>query len=134
MLGDVNLFLYPDDTEGSENRLFAEVDVMLAEKHHRRNGYGRAAVQALLTFLRRNLRAILAEYTAYTGQKGEVELHRLVAKIKDSNEASRSLLGGLGFVQRGEVNYFGEVEMVLGFGGAFAWEGGGYEEVEYRAG
>lgn len=134
MLGDVNLFLYPDDTEGGEARLYAEVDVMLAEKSHRRHGHASAAVKSLLRFLQRNLRPILAEYAAYTGQRGDVELDRLVAKIKDSNGASRNLFSGLGFVQRGEVNYFGEVEMALGFGGAFAWEGEGYEEVEYRAG
>ncbi|KAL2110078.1 hypothetical protein VUR80DRAFT_1637 [Thermomyces stellatus] len=145
MIGDVNLFLYPDDpdsedepqeeqTKGGNARVFGEVDVMLAERSHRRHGHGKAAVQTLLRFLRRNLRPILAEYASFTNQEGEVELVRLVAKIKDKNEASKTLFAGLGFVSTGEVNYFGEVEMVLeGFGGRLPWEEGDYEELEYRA-
>ena len=133
MLGDVNLFLYPDPEAESESegRLYAEVDVMLAEKAERRNGRASAAVKALLVFLLRNLGAILSEYASYTGQ-GEVELDRLVAKIKDTNEASRLLFGGLGFKQRGGVNYFGEVELALGLEGVLPWEGEDHEEVEYR--
>lgn len=143
MVGDVNLFIYPDDSDPDEEapegqagagrtRVFGEVDVMLAEPSHRRHGHGKGAVLALLRFLRRNLRAILAEYASSVGQGGEVELVRLVAKIKDSNEPSKTLFAGLGFVPKGEVNYFDEVEMMLeGFEGWLPLEEGGYEEVEY---
>lgn len=143
MVGDVNLFIYPDDEDPEEvaeeqagngrTRVFGEVDVMLAESSHRRRGHGKAAVQTLLRFLQRNLRAILAEYVSSTNQGGEVELVRLVAKIKDSNEPSKTLFTGLGFMPKGDVNYFGEVEMVLKrFGERLPWGEGGYEEVEYR--
>ena len=139
MLGDVNLFIYPDDAEEGDEagrRVFGEVDVMLAETSHRRHGHGKAAVQTLLLFLKRNLRPILAEYASFTnsGDVGDIKLDRLVAKIKDRNEPSKVLFKSLGFVPKGEVNYFGEVEMALeGFGTVLPWEGEDYEEVEYKA-
>lgn len=143
MLGDINLFIYPDLDDSDSNpdsppeketaRVFGEVDVMIASPPHRNNGYGKAAVKSLLTFIQRNLPGILAEYAAFTGHEGPVEMGKLVAKIKERNEASKVLFRGLGFVAEGGVNYFGEVEMVLeGFGeGKVGWEVEGYEEVGY---
>lgn len=146
MLGDINLFIYPDHDDDSDSnpdsspennrketaRVFGEVDVMIASPPHRNKGYGKAAVKSLLAFLQRNLQPILAEYAASTGHDGPVEMGRLVAKIKERNEASKVLFRGLGFVGE-KVNYFGEVEMVLeGFGdGKVGCKVEGYEEVGY---
>lgn len=146
MLGDVNLFIYPDHDDSDSDsdpdatpeqetaRVFGEVDVMIASPPHRNKGYGKAAVQSVLAFLQRNLSGILAEYAAFTGHEGPVEMGRLVAKIKERNEASKGLFGRLGFVAKGGVNYFGEVEMVLdGLAEVDAgWMVEGYEEVGYR--
>ncbi|SPN98988.1 related to N-acetyltransferase [Cephalotrichum gorgonifer] len=156
MVGDINLFIYPDQEEedsdrspddGGVRRVFGEVDVMVASSEHRRKGLGKAAVKTLLGFMRRNLSAILSEYALSSAQaegggdgrgQGPVELTRLVVKIKDKNEASKILFGGLGFVPNGGVNYFGEVEMVFeGLGGALPWEDEdreSYEEVQYSMG
>lgn len=144
MLGDVNLFIYPDHDDSDSDpdsaleretaRVFGEIDVMIASPPHRNKGYGKAAVQSLLSFLQRNLAGILAEYASFTGHKGPVQMGRLVAKIKERNEASKVLFGRLGFVAKGGVNYFGEVEMVLeGLAEVDAgWMVEGYEEVGYR--
>ena len=40
------------------------------------------------------------------------ELTELVAKIHETNTASQALFKSLGFEQRGDANYFGELEMV----------------------
>ncbi|KAI2615915.1 GNAT domain-containing protein [Hypoxylon sp. NC1633] len=138
------------DTRGNENekrkRYYcgAEVDVMIADPRHRGKGLGRAAVATFLLFVRRNLDAVLREYAeAGAGAgAGTPVLRGLVAKIHQSNAGSIALFRGLGFRQRGEVNYFGEVHMVLeGFGeeekekDGSAWvaavKGDGFEELEY---
>lgn len=66
-----------------------------------------------------------------------VRLRGLMAKIKEGNAGSRALFAGLGFVQRGEVNYFGEVTVVMGWEEAARraaeWEAGeAYSEVHLR--
>ncbi|KAH9904723.1 acetyltransferase domain-containing protein [Xylariomycetidae sp. FL2044] len=43
-------------------------------------------------------------------------LKEVVAKIDQGNRGSIKLFEGLGFERKGEVNYFGEVRMVLGLG------------------
>lgn len=134
MRGDVNLFLYPAQAEMEENEvkeaegmrwLMGEVDVMVADASHRSRGMGRAAVRALLTYLQRHLEAILGEYMELCrGQGGGGEkskqavgeqamLRGLMAKIQTGNIASRALFEGLGFRQRGSVNHFGELTLVL---------------------
>ncbi len=83
MMGDVNLFLTPDDvddddddddndegaennnnnnSEESERHVKGEIDIMIAAPEHRRKGSGEAAVRAFLRFLAANHRAILDEY------------------------------------------------------------------------
>ncbi|KAI3334390.1 acetyltransferase domain-containing protein [Ustulina deusta] len=81
MVGDVNLFLTPDDvddddddndegaennnnnnSEESERHVKGEIDIMIAAPEHRRKGSGEAAVRAFLRFLAANHRAILDEY------------------------------------------------------------------------
>ncbi|KAG6071176.1 hypothetical protein E4U33_003857 [Claviceps sp. LM78 group G4] len=113
MRGDINMFIYRDElgTPGDETagQLRGEIDVMVAEKGHWRKGYGRAAVESLLIYVRRNLEGILKEY----GGGEEARMAGLMVKIKEDNVGSRALFGGLGFRQTGEVNYFGEVMMVI---------------------
>ncbi|RSL92732.1 hypothetical protein CEP52_013648 [Fusarium oligoseptatum] len=106
MRGDINFFLHPYEANEEEeaiaqekNWLTGEVDVMIASPSHRGRGFGRAAVQALLTYLRRHMSEMLAEY-------GGGELKGLMVKIKESNKGSRALFDKMGFVQRGGVNYF----------------------------
>lgn len=135
MLGDVNFFLYPyhgdtddDDADGGEHQeekegdWIGEVDVMVAEDDWRGKGVGFAAVTALMTYLHRHLDEILEEHAR--GSSGSPEggpracpsrrrLRSLVAKIKEGNGKSVTLFRKVGFVQRGGVNYFGELEMVL---------------------
>ena len=95
---------------------------MIASKSHRSQGLGIAAVRALILFLRRNEGAILAEYAAGGADRSVATdtappppltpLDELVVKIKESNAQSIALFRRGGFVQRGGVNYFGEVELV----------------------
>ena len=112
MRGDINFFLYPfesDDEEESTDTqgwVTGEVDVMIASPSHRGQGLGRAAVCALLVYIRKHIDGILAEY----GAKG---LKGLMVKIKEGNKGSRALFEKLGFVQKGEVNYFGEILMTI---------------------
>lgn len=125
MLGDINLFLYPndDEDEGDENDCIGEVDIMIASAEHRGKGLGRAVVGGFLQFIYRNLEGILEEYYDGEQQQGSVakgsevvkqpRLKMLMAKINKDNVKSIALFKALGFEQEGEVNYFGEVKLVL---------------------
>ncbi|KAG6007232.1 hypothetical protein E4U21_006251 [Claviceps maximensis] len=111
MRGDINMFIYDDELEDPMDErkgLRGEIDVMIAERGQWRKGYGRAAVECLLIYVRRNLESILREYGG-----GEANMVGLMAKIKEGNEGSRALFERLGFQQCGGVNYFGEVVMVI---------------------
>ncbi|KAL2880958.1 methionyl-tRNA synthetase [Colletotrichum sp. CLE4] len=126
MIGDINFFIYPyddddDDAEGqvaaNEGSYVGEVDVMVASKEHRGKGIGHAAVTTLLTYVHRNKARILEEYAREEGKgdkKAPAQLKGLMVKIKEGNAASIALFRRLGFVQKGEVNYFGEIQMILG--------------------
>lgn len=134
MVGDINLFLTLWEEDGDEdgegqaapaaagtaqgNRYcVGEVDIMIADHKNRGRGMGRAAVTAFLWFIQKNAAGILAEYAAGEGLDGQARrplvFKELVVKIKASNEGSIALFKGLDFQQRGAVNYFGEIEMVL---------------------
>lgn len=126
MIGDINFFLYPwdDDEEESPadpeaNFCVGEVDIMIADLEHRSKGIGRASVSAFLYFIFQNLRSILQEYSLAesrpptSGSSKELTLKMLMVKIKADNAGSVALFKSLGFVQQGEVNYFGEVKMTL---------------------
>ncbi|KAM3527126.1 hypothetical protein MY4038_006512 [Beauveria bassiana] len=141
MIGDVNFFLYPDDGDDNENAtgdaLVGEVDVMIAAQEHRGQGYGEAAVRALLVYIQTHLDAILAEY-AQGGPKSS--LRALMVKIQQGNKGSRALFEKLGFMQMGAVNYFGEVKMVLDWRDEVgsrddAWKAAAkeYRELKYEA-
>ncbi|KAK7456305.1 hypothetical protein CaCOL14_004349 [Colletotrichum acutatum] len=152
MIGDINFFIYPyDDDEDEEGQAGAaneglyvgEVDVMVASKEHRGKGIGHAAVTTLLTYVHRNQARIFEEYVR--GEEGDQEtttkraaqLKGLMVKIKEGNAASIALFRRLGFVQKGEVNYFGEIQMVLGDLNEFVTSSAGvkaadeYREVSY---
>ncbi|KAK1995851.1 hypothetical protein LX36DRAFT_659204 [Colletotrichum falcatum] len=150
MIGDINFFIYPNDDDGddddeptqtvAEGSYVGEVDVMVASKDHRGKGIGHAAVTTLLTYVHRNKERILAEYVEGEGKAGEgkaPELKGLMVKIKEKNAASIALFRRLGFVQKGDVNYFGEIQMVLKDLGQFVASAagvkaaGGYSEVVY---
>ncbi|KAK1829666.1 GNAT domain-containing protein [Podospora conica] len=106
MIGDVNLFLYPH--EDDEDAYVGEVDIMIAEHRCRGVGLGKAVVALFLTYVHRNVDAILREYN-----QGTAELKTLMAKINKDNAASIALFRSLGFEQEGEANYFGEVKLVM---------------------
>ncbi|KAI2629085.1 GNAT domain-containing protein [Hypomontagnella submonticulosa] len=143
MVGDINLFLTPWDNDDDEDHpqenpyVVAEVDIMIADQRHRGRGLGRAAVSTFLRFVRRHLRELLLEYEGRPASMGtlggekrrETVLRELVAKISVENAGSIALFRSLGFRQRGGVNFFGEILMVLkGFG-----EGDGGEEAAWEA-
>ncbi|KAK4044758.1 GNAT domain-containing protein [Parachaetomium inaequale] len=124
MVGDINLFLYPyeDDEEEDEAEppssaapafCVGEVDIMIADQQHRGRGLGRAVVQAFLQYVSRNLGGIMREYAEDKDMASPPGLKLLMAKINQGNGKSLTLFKSLGFEQEGEVNYFGEVKLVL---------------------
>ena len=67
-------------------------------------------------------------------EEAEAELTELVAKIHATNTASQALFKSLGFEKRGDVNYFGELEMVrndVSRTGLESLGSGVYKEVKY---
>lgn len=144
MKGDVNFFLYPaddDDEESTQNgdvkRLVGEVDVMIAGSEDRGQGFGEGAVRGLLIYIQRDLDALLDEYTKANG--GKAVLSSLMVKIKEANAGSRALFQKLGFKQKGDVNYFGEVTMTMDWADGVrtldaAWQASDadYREIAYR--
>ncbi|KHN95600.1 methionyl-tRNA synthetase [Metarhizium album ARSEF 1941] len=145
MIGDINFFIYQDDEpeETSQDRrakvaLRGEIDVMIANKEHRGQGFGSASVRALLMYLRKNMEPILKEYACGLTLGQGVEMVGLMVKIQEGNTGSRRLFEKLGFEQVGDVNYFGEVMLVLPWGKAESlvdgWlsSGEAYREVRYE--
>lgn len=155
MIGDINFFLYPFDdddnegegTESASGIVVGEIDIMIASPRDRGQGLGRAAVAAFLHYIWANRGAILDEYYHHRQQSGRQQqeeeeeenappppprLRLLMAKIKASNAPSIALFKGLGFEQEGEVNYFGEVKLVLKDFDSVEKTPGGYNVVKYR--
>lgn len=140
MVGDINFFIYPsaadDDNAESSDLYEGEVDIMIADEANRSRGFGRAAVRALLYYIARHSEAIMGEYLK--GVQPPATAGRLIlvmARIKAENFGSIALFRSLGFEQRGEVNYFGEIKMVLPedhFGMLAQEMPEGYAELEYR--
>ncbi|KAF6845051.1 N-acetyltransferase 9-like protein, partial [Colletotrichum musicola] len=129
-IGDINFFVYPHDED--EDAYVGEVDVMVAAKEHRGRGVGHAAVTALLTYVHEKQGQILKEYADGEGKSEEKKpvLKGLMVKIKEGNAASIALFKKIGFAQKGEVNYFGEIEMVLGDLGQFVASPAGVKAAE----
>ncbi|KAM0278140.1 hypothetical protein ACHAQH_005338 [Verticillium albo-atrum] len=112
MVGDVNFFLYPydDDDDAGEADFVGEIDVMVAEKGDRGRGVGFGAVTAMMEYVFRHVEGILGEHVP---GKEAPRLRGLMAKIQAGNEKSIALFKRVGFTQKGGVNYFGEMKMVL---------------------
>ncbi|EGO61166.1 hypothetical protein NEUTE1DRAFT_144431 [Neurospora tetrasperma FGSC 2508] len=147
MIGDVNLFLYPNDDEEEQAddrfQCIGEVDIMIASHDHRGKGLGRTVVSGFLQYISRNLEEILHEY--YTSEREQAgtatnspmlkpRLRMLMAKINKDNSRSIALFKSLGFEQEGDVNYFGELKLVLRDLGAYATANvpEGYAELVYE--
>jgi len=119
MVGDVNLFLYPDEEEeedrpGVPRFCVGEVDIMIADAQHRGRGLGREVVGTFLQYISRHRDRIMEEYAADKDIDPPPRLKILMAKINEANGRSISLFSALGFEQEeGGANYFGEVKLVL---------------------
>jgi RimJ/RimL family protein N-acetyltransferase len=148
MIGDVNLFLYPDpDFEstvsspetGGEHAgavpIIGELEIMLAERSARRKGFAYNALRAFMAYITdaERLPRILEEYRLGSDERSERYLRYLRVKVDKENSASLGLFGKVGFERVGEVNYFGEVEMRLGGEGlVLGGEKEGGKVVEYK--
>lgn len=135
MIGDINLFLYPwDDEDDGEDAscthpsyCVGEIDIMIASQDDRGKGSGKAAVSTFMHYVWSNRLAILREYQS----AAQPELKLLMAKIKATNTHSIALFKSLGFEQQGDVNYFGEVKLVLHDLDRLATPPEGYQVVGY---
>jgi RimJ/RimL family protein N-acetyltransferase len=125
MIGDVNLFIYPDPDFDPSNTdsdhpgsipLIAELEIMLAPPSSRRKGYATQALRAFMNYISspERLSRILEEYRLGSDERSERYLKYLRVKVDQGNSASLGLFGKVGFERVGEVNYFGEVELRLG--------------------
>lgn len=139
MIGDINFFLYPWDDEAEDDGADAggthhpsfcvgEIDIMIASQNDRGKGLGKAAVSTFMHYIWSNRAAILREYQA----AAQPELKFLMAKIKATNAHSIALFKSLGFVQEGDVNYFGEVKLVLHDLDGLATPPDGYRVVDFQ--
>ncbi|KAJ4302192.1 methionyl-tRNA synthetase [Collariella sp. IMI 366227] len=140
MVGDVNLFLYPYEDDDEDDGVpsaapgfcVGEVDIMIADQVHRGKGMGRGVVQGFLQYVARHVEGIMREYAEDKDMEVAPGLKLLMAKINQGNGKSIALFRSLGFEQEGEVNYFGEVKLVLRDLGRFAEEvPEGYAELVY---
>ncbi|KAF2033841.1 hypothetical protein EK21DRAFT_97957 [Setomelanomma holmii] len=127
MIGDVNLFLYPDEDDDEEDEqlsknnaesnvreeIIGEVEIMIASLPARGRGLAHAALLAFLGYIDTHLAFILEEYRLGSAEKSVRYLKYLRVKIDQHNVKSLGLFGKLGFEQARGVNYFGEVEMRL---------------------
>ncbi|KAL5122018.1 hypothetical protein ACEQ8H_000234 [Pleosporales sp. CAS-2024a] len=143
MIGDINLFLYPDPSDALSDtdtdtdppfstRVVGELEIMIADSEARRRGFARESLHAFIAYLATNISHILQEYACATtdnsidddddkdGKEKELQLlvhmEYLRVKIGQENAASLGLFKGLGFQRVGGVNYFGEVEMRKAWG------------------
>ncbi|CZR57951.1 related to METHIONYL-TRNA SYNTHETASE, mitochondrial [Phialocephala subalpina] len=111
MIGDVNLFLSPADED--EEGCIGELELMIAPKDSRRQGYGRATILTFLHYIQLHLDGLLAEYKSKLGLD-KMKLLQLKVKIGSKNDKSIKLFESLGFIKIGESpNYFGEFELVF---------------------
>ncbi|GME63049.1 N-acetyltransferase [Neofusicoccum parvum] len=126
MIGDVNLFLVPDDEDDEDceqeggsgghrppnTNVVGELEIMVARPAHQNRGLGAAVLAAFLAYVRRHLDAILVEYAAGEGGREKVALKHLRVKIGAANGRSLRLFEKVGFVRTSETpNFFGELEL-----------------------
>lgn len=109
MIGDVNLFLVPDDEdEDGGGVVVGELEIMIASAAHQGRGLGAAVMCAFVVYIRQHLDDILSEYTASTGPKKETKtrLKHLRVKIGADNARSLRLFEKVGFVRMSETPNF----------------------------
>ncbi|OAL70244.1 hypothetical protein A7D00_5775 [Trichophyton violaceum] len=128
MIGDVNLFLKLEEHDSNDQELdnaleevvVGEVELMIAEKHLQRRGYGRASLICFLSYVVAHMDQILSEYQGRTGSMrvggpeivSAKRLEYFVVRIAASNERSVALFKSLGFTTvSDEPNVFGELEL-----------------------
>jgi RimJ/RimL family protein N-acetyltransferase len=128
MIGDVNLFLYPDEEEEEwqinhtrsedtvlekEKGVVGEVEIMIAKKMFQGKGYGKEILLGFLWYIVKRYLGIMREYSRIHGGKRSC-LNYLRVKIDAENERSLKLFESIGFTGRNEKpNYFGELELRL---------------------
>lgn len=129
MVGDVNLFLSEAEEEhgegegegeggdGEDKGVVGELELMIAPKEFRSKGYGRAAILVMMSYVEAHTAEIVAEFWKSKDceniRRRTAVVMGLKVKIGVTNVPSVKLFASLDFVQVGEANYFGEVEMVL---------------------
>ncbi|PSN60561.1 hypothetical protein BS50DRAFT_535534 [Corynespora cassiicola Philippines] len=121
MIGDVNLFLYPDedelDQEGGEpygyQSLAAELEIMIAREDMQGKGLGREILLAFVWYVLKWHNPISREYHRVNGNGfKESYINYFRVRIGHKNERSVRLFESLGFEkQLDEPNYFGEFEL-----------------------
>lgn len=120
MVGDVNLFLYDDESEQSEkghNRMVGEIELMIAKKEQQGKGLGRASLLLFLHYVLKYHEKIMEERFKSLGTLSGASLPTLStlrAKINQTNTPSIKLFESVGFIKKTvKPNYFGELELVL---------------------
>ncbi|EGG23553.1 N-acetyltransferase 9 [Cavenderia fasciculata] len=93
MIGDINIFYNDFEDEGT-----AELEIMIAESSCRRKGMGREAIDIMMYYAMTSLSHLTKMF---------------IVKIGESNQASIELFKRIGFQQRGQVNVFKEVNLIL---------------------
>ncbi|KKY17863.1 putative n-acetyltransferase 9 [Diplodia seriata] len=121
MIGDVNLFLVPDDEDEDGDAspstkplsVVGELEIMIASAAHQNRGYGAAVLSAFMAYIRRRVDGILSEYCAASpSAPGRAHLKHLRVKIGATNDRSLRLFERVGFVRVSETpNFFGELEL-----------------------
>lgn len=134
MVGDINLFLSPPDSEEMSgdvahvgSNVVGEIELMIARKDFQQKGYGRAALLTFLQYILTKWSEIATEYaqsqqlqhqncmetqTSDTITTSTPKLSYLRVKINQSNAGSVKLFESVGFARTAEeANYFGEIEL-----------------------
>jgi GNAT superfamily N-acetyltransferase len=139
MIGDVNLFLTPDDEDEDNNTdsdntntnrnkkdstvfgeevrpIVGEIEIMIASPAHQGRGLGRSILLAFLWYILSSLNTITTEYghTLASKRKPAYYVKYLRVKIEKDNVRSVKLFESVGFKKVTETpNYFGELELRL---------------------
>jgi hypothetical protein len=127
MIGDVNLFLRLEDKEPTQDNAIAEhrhepkkqfvgeLELMIAEKTQRRQGFGRAALLCFLKYILEHKSSIVEEFLTQTPPiKPSMvgEWSSICVKIDQNNKKSLALFESLGFAKIADkANVFGELEL-----------------------
>ncbi|TVY68974.1 N-acetyltransferase 9-like protein [Lachnellula suecica] len=137
MIGDVNLFISANGAD--EEGCIGELELMVALKSRRRQGYGRAATVAFLHYISLHIHDIRNEFlrTSISSEKNTLSQHdpaasnswkqpredfHMTVKIGEDNPSSINLFESLGFVKTDDkANFFGEFELSLGRNVTEAW-------------